>query len=203
MTVNEDILIRCQKDGNYHYRIYEPQSVSIVLGAGRKNKGDIIEPNAALDNIPILQRKGGGGTVVLSPGMIILSLAKVVESPFQNHRYAITINSWFKEVLHFFGVKNLEDKGIADLALSNKKILGTSIFRRKKILFYQASLLVSNDLSLFSRYLNFPSDVPDYRAGRSHEDFCITLYKAGYRTGIKELSQKLNKIVTVRLPGFY
>ena len=49
-------------------------------------------------------------------------------------------------------------EGISDLAIGEKKIVGTSIYRTRLVLFYQASLLVSNDIAVFTRYLAMPGE---------------------------------------------
>ncbi len=200
MTVNEDLLNSFLNKRNPVYRIYDPDDVCIVLGAGRKNKGDIFDGAVKEDSIPVFTRKGGGGTVVLSPGMIVLALVAEVSSPFHNREYACRINTWQKQVLEAFGIRNIRENGISDLTLGGRKILGTSIFRRKNLLFYQSSLLVKNDLSLFSRYLSFPSSVPDYRGNRDHEEFCTNLHNEGYRISVDEVSAGIERIVSIELP---
>jgi lipoate-protein ligase A len=200
MSVNEDLLFSWTQSGRPAYRIYEPESVSIVLGAGRKNKGDIIHEHVERDGIPVLRRRGGGGTAVLSPGMVVLAVVREVDSPFHNREYALEINGWFKKSLSALGVAHIQDLGICDLALGGKKILGASLFRRRLLLFYQSSLLVCNNLALFSRYLTYPSSVPAYRAGRSHEEFCTNLHNAGYIIPTDRIIQKLEETISEKLP---
>ena len=93
VTVNEDLLELSIADQNGVCRVYEPAKVMVVQGAGRKNKPDLIQQNIERDCIPVLSRRGGGETVVLSPGMIVLALVKDVASPFCNREYTGTINS--------------------------------------------------------------------------------------------------------------
>jgi len=200
-TVNEDLLAAYESTRVPAWRVYEPRGVSVVLGAGRRGKGDVIEESAAADGVPVLLRKGGGGTVVLSPGMAVVALVTEVLSPFRNREYASAINGWIREALAQIGVAGVEERGISDLALGDVKIAGTSIFRRRLILFYQASLLVSNDTGLFGRYLTYPSSVPDYRAGRSHDAFCTTLARAGYAVEVAEVVAALERVVACRLPS--
>jgi lipoate-protein ligase A len=199
-TVNEDLLARYEAERAAAYRLYEPEAVSVVLGAGRRGKGDLVEESVAADGVPILARKGGGGTVVLSPGMAVLALVTEVASPYRNREYAVQINGWIREALSGLGVTGLEDRGISDLALGDVKIVGTSIFRRRLILFYQASILVENDIGLFARYLTYPSSVPDYRAGRGHDAFCTTLRRAGFAAGTREVIAALEAVVARELP---
>jgi lipoate-protein ligase A len=172
-----------------------------VLGAGGSPEADLFLDGLAADGVPWLRRRGGGGTVVLTPGQVVLACVTSVDSPFRNKEYAGQINSWFIEALSRLGVEGVEPRGISDLAIGEKKILGTSIYRTRLVLFYQASLLVSNDLSIFSRYLAMPARVPEYRAGRAHEDFCTTLVREGYSLSVSDVMKVLKEVVDVRLPA--
>jgi lipoate-protein ligase A len=169
------------------------------MGAGGKAEQDVIADQVELDQVPLLRRRGGGGTVVLSPGQVVLVLVTEVSSPFQNLSYFRAVNNWFRLALQALGVPGIEDRGISDLAIGDKKILGTSLYRRRKILFYQASLLVDNDLSLFDRYLRLPSRVPDYREGRGHLEFCTNLRLEGYPLSVCEVMESLEGVVKEQL----
>jgi len=199
-TVNEDLLTDFEATGKYQFRVYEPREVLIVMGAGRKAEWDIHLQQARADGIPVLRRRGGGGSVVLSPGQVVLALVTEVGSPFRNLEYFRDINGWFRDVLASLGVENIQNRGISDLALGERKILGTSLYRRRRVLFYQASLLVENDLGLFSRYLTFPNKIPDYRQNRDHLEFCTNLVEAGYPLSAAQLFPLLEKKVRFSLP---
>jgi lipoate-protein ligase A len=49
------------------------------------------------------------------------------------------------------------------------------MYRKKHVLFYTASLMISNDITEIDRYLRHPSKEPEYRQGRSHAEFLTTL----------------------------
>ena len=193
------MLDRYLADPHPLYRIYEPERICIVMGAGGKAETDVIAEQAEIDQVPVLRRRGGGGTVVLSPGQVVLALVTEVSSPFQNLNYFRAINHWFRIALQALGVSGVEDRGISDLAIGDRKILGTSLYRRRKILFFQASLLVDNDLSLFDRYLLFPLRVPEYREGRGHLEFCTNLRLEGYELSVPEVTETLEGVVSQRL----
>ena len=181
------------------YRLYEQKEVCLVMGAGRKAEEDVFLEQVASDAVPVFRRRGGGGTVVLSPGQLVLAVVTEVASPFQNLQYFQAFNNWFRLALQTLGVSGIEDRGISDLAVGEKKILGTSLYRRRKILFYQASLLVDNDLSLFERYLRFPSRVPEYRRGRGHLEFCTNLRRQGYPLSVSQVKESLDQVVKARV----
>lgn len=148
----------------------------------------------------MLRRRGGGGTVVLSPGQVVLALAGEVSSPFHNREYFHKINTWFRGTLEGLGLRGVEERGISDLAIGGRKILGTSLYRRRLVLFYQASLLVDVDLALLERYLRFPSRVPDYREGRNHREFCTTLRREGCTASVAQVIEALRPVVDSELP---
>ena len=202
-TVNSDLLEQFRQAGGPVSRIYEPGEICAVLGAGGDPQADLYLDRLAADGIPWLRRRGGGGTVILTPGQVVLACVTEVSSPFRNKEYAASINSWFIEALERRGVHGIAPRGISDLAIGEKKILGTSIYRTRLVLFYQASLLVSNDISIFTRYLAMPSRVPEYRAGRSHEDFCTTLAREGYELSVDDVMKSLKEVVDVRLPALH
>jgi lipoate-protein ligase A len=196
LTVNEDLLECYASRGEAVFRLYEPEAVQIVLGAGGVAERDVLLEPAAADGVPLLRRLGGGGTVVLSPGQLVLALVTEAGSPFHNVEYARRINGWISAALADLGVHAVEERGISDLAIRERKILGTSLYRRRRLLFYQASLLVSTDLRLFNRYLRYPHQVPDYRRGRGHEEFCTTLAREGCGLPLSRIAAEIE----TRLP---
>jgi len=179
-TVNGDLLEGFLADRTPRLRLYEPRETAAVLGAAGNPGRDLKVAALEADGVPVLRRRGGGGAVVLSPGQVVLALVTEVASPFGSREYARAINAWIVEALACLGVGGLEQRGISDLALRGRKVLGTSIYRSRRVLFYQASLLVSNEVSVFGRYLEHPHAEPDYRQGRGHEAFCTTLRAEGH-----------------------
>jgi lipoate-protein ligase A len=200
ITVNEDLLDRYRQTGVPLYRIYEPSTLCAVLGASGKPAQDLLLENLEADGVPWMKRRGGGGTVILGPGQVVLALVTAVESPFRNREYAAEINSWISDSLALLGVTGVHPEGISDLAIGRKKIVGTSLYRTRLILFYQASLLVSNDIGVFTRYLSMPAKVPEYRNGRSHEEFCTTLKGEGFLVTVRDVIGAMESVVGKRLP---
>jgi lipoate---protein ligase len=181
-------------------RIYEPSALCAVLGAAGRPEQDLLLENLGSDGIPWMHRRGGGGTVVLGPGQVVLAVVTEVASPFRNKEYAAEINAWIVESLRRLSLTGVHPAGISDLAIGEKKIVGTSIYRTRLVLFYQASLLVNNDISVFTRYLAMPVKVPEYRRGRTHEEFCTTLAREGFTGTVSDVMEALKETVDARLP---
>lgn len=198
-TVNGDLLEDFLADRAARLRVYEPSGIAAVLGAAGKPDRDLKLAALDADAVHVLHRRGGGGAVVLSPGQVVLALVTEVASEFGSREYARSINEWSVEALAMLGVTGLEQRGISDLAMGGRKVLGTSIYRSRRVLFYQASLLVSNDVSLFDRYLEHPHAEPDYRQGRGHESFCTTLRAEGYELDPGRVIAALEPVARRRL----
>jgi lipoate-protein ligase A len=198
---NDDLLTAYEATRQPQFRVYEPPRRVIVLGAAGNADADVYGEQAAAAGIEIRRRRGGGGTVLLGPGQVVVALVTEVDHPYRNREYAHAINDWLIDALHGDGVRGIEQRGISDLAIAGRKIAGTSVFRRRRILFYQASLLVDNDPSEFERFLAFPRQVPVYRRGRGHAAFCTTLAAAGYRYRAEQVAALLQATVAARIGG--
>jgi lipoate-protein ligase A len=154
---------------------------------------DTLVEACAGDNVPISRRRGGGGTVVLAPGTVILSIAgrSMVQYHLREHMNAV--NLVIIDTLKNMGVRSLSVQGTSDIALGTKKILGSSLYRRKDTLLYQGSLLVNADLSLMNRYLKQPRKQPAYRLNRPHGDFVTSLHREGYELPVSTVVRKLQE----------
>ncbi len=176
----------------------------MVLGAGRRAEDDVDLDSVRKDGVPVRKRRGGGGTVVLSPGQVVLAVVTEVSSPFHNREYAAALGGWFVEALESAGAdpSSIVPRGISDLAVGDRKILGSSVYRSRGLFFYQGSLLVSIDVALFSRYLRYPSRVPAYRRGRDHGAFCTTLHEQRMGVSVPDVLRALEAVTKRRLPLF-
>jgi lipoate-protein ligase A len=161
------------------------------LGKANKSESEVFLDVASKDKARVLKRLGGGGAVVLTKGVLVISIAKFVKGCFDNQLYFDKINDLIIDGLGDLNIRNLSKRGISDICLGDKKILGASIYRRIRMLFYQASLLVNADTKIISRYLRHPSKEPAYRRGRKHEDFVTTITEEGYRCSTKEIKRTI------------
>jgi lipoate-protein ligase A len=171
--IDDKILQRAAE--NFVLEIWVPPESVVVLGAA--NQADREVHLAACDNLPVLKRAGGGGTVILYPGCVIISLGCWVKHAFQNSDYFRKINQALIEALGQLwpSLGALKQNGFSDVVWGERKVAGTSLFRSKHYLLYQGSLLVSLDLPLIQRTLAHPSVEPAYRQGKPHESFLTSL----------------------------
>ena len=102
--VNDSLLYQQESTGEPAWRIYEPAELAIVFGAAGQEQTDVRSKFVRHDDIPLLRRRGGGGTVLLAPGQLVLALAAKVSSPYRNREHLCGINSWVTEALHQLGV---------------------------------------------------------------------------------------------------
>lgn len=144
---------------------------------GRASKMDKeINMDACLqDGCDIYQRHGGGCSVVLDPGNVIVSLTLPLKGIGNNGKYFRIISSWLIEAMDKMGFSGLKHDGYSDLVLKGRKVAGSCIYRTKDVLYYSVSILSDPDISLIHRYLKHPPREPEYRKGRQHRDFVLSM----------------------------
>jgi lipoate---protein ligase len=202
--IDEDVLLLVKEQGGVRYRLWEPTFPLVVLGRSSHPSAEVFAEACAKEDIPVIKRLGGGKSVVLSPGMLVISLA-LETIRFRGHLfYAQAINEIIEKSLTFWGVGNINCRGISDLTLGDRKILGCCLYLTRKsdrwIVFYQASLLFDPDLSLMTRCLKHPPWEPDYRRGRPHEEFLTALRAEGHHLPIMKVASRLALALDEALP---
>jgi lipoate-protein ligase A len=155
--------------------IWEATQPLVVVGrSGRISEHVHLEACEA-DDVVVLRRESGGGTVVLAPGClnyaVVLSL---VSSP-----HLIDVAESFRVILgrvaRGLAVPGLSIAGGTDLALDGRKVSGNAQRRGRRAVLHHGTLLYGFDPALASRYLREPTRQPAYRAGRRHVDFVANL----------------------------
>jgi lipoate---protein ligase len=169
MWIDDQILEEASKE--LAIQIFTPPSTMVVLGRSNEADLEVNTENCKLDGVPILKRLGGGGTVVLYPGCVVISLGCWVAKDFHNKSYFEKINQSVIDCIPL----GLNQRGISDICCDDKKVGGTSLFRSGRYLLYQLSLICEPRLDLIERYLKHPSQEPDYRAQRKHSEFLSSL----------------------------
>jgi lipoate-protein ligase A len=175
MWIDDQILSHHEK--KTHIEIFVPEETSVILGSGNDAALEVNLEACHFMGVPVLRRYGGGGTVVLYPGCVVVSIGCWVKDPFKNHHYFKLLNQAIIDALSLTwpNLSKLSQAGISDIVFGEKKIAGTSMFRSRNYLLYQASILVDLDHKLVGSVLRHPTKEPDYRKGRSHKDFLSSL----------------------------
>jgi len=84
-------------------------------------------------------------------------------------------------------------EGISDIAVKEKKILGSAIYQNRNFVFYQSILNVAEPVNILNRYLKHPQREPAYRLRRSHADFVTSLHACGYNLSVPSLRERLEE----------
>ena len=171
--------------------VWIPSETCIVLGRSNNPVDSLIVKNVVADEITVYKRPSGGETVVLSNKMIVLSTS-VEQTNFKSGRsYFKDYNTKIISALRKLGIEDLGYKGISDITINELKILGSSIYQNKFVVFYHAVLNVSESVSLIDKYLKHPVREPDYRMNRNHRDFVTSLSKEKYNISIDDIKKAI------------
>lgn len=200
MNLDEDLIERVKTGAPWAYRSWESGQVAVVLGRGNTAEKEVYSERCRQNHVPVLRRRGGGGTVVLAPGVLVISLVKKVKHQYHFNEYFQQINAHIIEALETLGIAELHQQGHSDVCVRNRKILGSSMYRSKEILFYTASLMVSNDLSLIDCYLKYPSKEPEYRRGRTHREFLTTIAHEYSEISVDIVKNVIDTLFQKRIP---
>ncbi len=177
--------------------IWQPEYPVIVAGQSNNPEKYVLMEKALLDGVSVIKRPSGGETVVLTPRMLVISLVlKSIKLP-GSRDFFIKINNMLISVLKESGLSGVCYRGISDLAVDDKKIMGSSIYRKRGMLFYHAVLNYGESPEYIASYLKHPVREPDYRKGRSHSEFVTTMEAAGITVSMPDLMIKLKKELEV------
>jgi lipoate-protein ligase A len=147
---------------------------AVVVGIGGKIEELIDLEKIATAPIPVIRRFSGGGTVVIDPNTLFVTLiceAKQIEvSPYPLH-----IMKWTEQLYRqLFGADfHLREN---DYCYGERKFGGNAQSITKDRWLHHSSLLWDFTPALMD-YLKMPNRQPDYRKKRAHTDFLVPLSK--------------------------
>jgi lipoate-protein ligase A len=176
-----------------------PDQEYLILGSSNKSETSLFIEKVNAEGVPVIKRPSGGEAVILSQNTIVSAALFITDKLDNPHHYFVIANTAIIKALTNLGISNLHQKGISDISIKEKKILGSSIYRKKNKIFYHSVLNVSEDISRISYFLRHPKKEPDYRKGRSHLDFVTSLKREGYGFSLDtikaEIESELSKII--------
>lgn len=173
--------------------VWEPRAPLVVLGRSNTAERECDVETCRALAISIVQRRGGGGAVVLQPGMVVITLAGPTGESRDAGKLFCRINKHLAALLEALGMAEVNQRGTSDLCVGEHKVLGCSLAFSRGFALYQGSLLVDCELDLIQRCLRHPSREPAYRAGRPHAEFLTTLRRAGLTLGIEDVRGALER----------
>ena len=157
--------------------LWSPADFAVVLGASRRLRDEVVVDACHADRVPILRRCSGGGTVLVGPGSLNISLilpqtaASGLWAVDTAHRYVL---GRIAGSLQLAGAP-VELRGTGDLTIGGRKCGGSAQRRLKHFFLVHCTLLLDCAIDKIARYLQIPARQPAYRAGRSHADFLCSL----------------------------
>ena len=175
LAIDEELL-KCVNKGHHPgglCRIWESDVYFVVLGLSKHISDDVHLGNCKADEIPILRRCSGGGTVLQGPGCF--NYAFIL--PIHTHPELLSIGTTTRHALSLVQsaispiISETKQQGISDLVINNMKFSGNAQRRLKHAILFHGTILYEFDIDLVSKYLKNPPIQPTYRQRRPHQTF--------------------------------
>ncbi len=178
LAIDETVAKSAWSTGQRQLRFWWGGPPTVVMGANERAE-QVVDIDACIRHgVNILKRCTGGGTVLQTSGVLNYSL--VMPAPDR-----LDLKAGFRlgadivcAILAAFGLEG-RPEGVSDVAVDNRKISGNAQARRWKALLVHGTLLVDFDFDLAGEVLCHPLHEPEYRRGRLHRDFLVTLSALG------------------------
>jgi len=178
LALDEALLLEAEEGrGDEILRVWEWPTHAVVLGAGGRIAEDVDENACQADNVPILRRASGGGTVLLGRGCLLYTLVLSYDrSPLLREvrsSYCYILGRINEELADL--MPGIACAGTSDLAADGLKFSGNAQQRKRDHILHHGTLLHDFDIESMGRYLLQPNRQPEYRAGRAHLRFVCNL----------------------------
>jgi lipoate---protein ligase len=178
LALDEALLLAAERgEGGEILRFWEWPRPAIVLGTGCRLAEDVIVEACQADDVPIVRRSSGGGTVLLGAGCLCFSLVlaydRAPELREVRPSYGYILGQIRESLLDV--VENVKVAGTSDLAIAGNKFSGNSQQRKRSHLLHHGTMLYAFDIEQLGRYIRMPSRQPEYRLGRDHSAFLMNL----------------------------
>ncbi|AGW38552.1 lipoate protein ligase-like protein [Chlamydia pecorum W73] len=165
-------------------------SDSVVLGISRDPNQDTYLSRLQENNIPVIKRYSGGGTVFIDEDTLMVSWIMNSDKAFEDPQ---SILSWTYALYApmFPNTFSIQEN---DYTLGEKKIGGNAQYIQKHRWVHHTTFLWDMNLEKLEYYLPLPKKQPKYRNQRSHKHFLTTLHpwfpdKEAFFTQLKNLIQ--------------
>jgi lipoate-protein ligase A len=178
LALDEALLVAAEeRGGGPVLRVWEAEGLAVVLGASCRLLEDIDVERCRADDVPIARRSSGGGTVVVGPGALNLTVVLPADAAPGLHAVDSTQAYVLDRLARAIRLHRpaVEVQGLGDLTLAGRKFAGSAQRRLRRYFLVHTSILYDFPIEPIVRYTRTPRRQPPYRAQRAHEDFLTNL----------------------------
>jgi lipoate-protein ligase A len=174
LAIDEAMLLAAEAgEMGQSLRVWEIPHPAVVLG--RSSKVDLETDRVYCDqcSIPILRRCSGGAAIVAGPGCLMYSVVVSTETHPEAARidgaHALVVERLLAAVRR--QLPDADWQGICDLTWQDRKFSGNALRMARRHVLYHGTILYRADLARIEACLDHAPRQPDYRRGRSHQQF--------------------------------
>lgn len=178
LALDEALLVAAEeREAGPSLRTWESSTLAVVLGASGRLHEDVRVEACQDDGVDIARRASGGGTVVIGPGALNVSVVLPTDVAPGLTAVDVAQNYVLSRLAESIRAQGpaVEILGLGDLTLDLRKFSGSAQRRLRHHFLVHASILYDFPLHLVPRYTGLPRRQPSYRGQRTHEDFLTNL----------------------------
>jgi lipoate-protein ligase A len=172
------LLDACRQWGRETLFVWQPRRMSVVAGRSNREMREIDLDACRRLGIPVLRRCSGGGTVLIGPGCLNYAVVLRHRHPSPLEGIARTnreVMARLRRAASGVSGKPVGVEGHTDLALDGRKFSGNAQYRSASGILFHGTMMFGMEIGLIGQVLDIPVRAPEYRRGRSHEDFLTNL----------------------------
>jgi len=134
--LDDEMLASTREENIPRVRVYQPPELAVVIGRGGKQELELDREAIANDGVTLYKRPGGGCAVVLDQGNLVVSVGLALPGISHIKTTFEKVGDWVIEGLAECGVEGVEQRGVSDLAIGQKKIGGSCVYRSRGLFYY-------------------------------------------------------------------
>ena len=186
LAMDESVARNAWDAGTHLLRFWWGGPPAVVMGSSERPEQVADVTECTRYGVSLLKRCSGGGTVLQTKDVLNYSLITPAPASLDVRASFCQGTKIIRAILARFGIVGVP-QGTSDVAVGDRKISGNAQAWRWKSLLVHGTLLVDFDFDLAEKLLKHPSREPDYRRGRCHRDFLVTLRALGVRASRGEI----------------
>ncbi|EFC45775.1 predicted protein, partial [Naegleria gruberi] len=179
----EESIMRCDpcRENVYIFTNEGNVNKSIVVGSSGDVEKLVYTDNTLRDDIPIIKRFSGGGTVLVDNNTVFVSIVGKNDDSLQYKAYPEEIMNWsygFYKPVFSHPDLNFQLRENDYIFFGGKKFGGNAQYitgGKSQRWVHHTSFLWDMNSENMEKYLKMPQKKPQYRSSRSHTDFLVTL----------------------------